>query len=149
MSVLVLILRRAVVYFSSEDPTYDPVVDLVVIVIVDVLFLAVMWKAISLMYVGVHKRVGIPLEGSIKTIEGVLEGNNFRFTVKRGPTDRRLEHRLEMHSSVRWHITASGEEISAGSWRGRTEVIIGPYEGDHVKVIDRLAREIDVTLDGH
>jgi len=34
-----------------------------------------------------------------------------------------------------------------GTVRMRLKVALGPYEGEHVKVIDRLMREMNVTLD--
>ena len=54
---------------------------------------------------------------------------------------------MDKGSVVHYSLNGGEEDMYIGTVRMCLEVAMGPYEGGHVKVIDRLMREIDVTLD--
>ena len=113
----------------------------------DVLFLIFIGLVVMAADSIVFRRFDLTRDEFIAAILPVLDWNNVTYEVFDRLVATPVEYRMDKGSVVHYSLNGGEEDMYIGTVRMRLEVALDPYEGDHVKFIDRLMREIDVTLD--
>lgn len=113
----------------------------------DALFLLLMGFIVMATDDIVFRRFDLGRDEFVAAILPVLEWNNVSHEEFTRLVATPVEHRMKKGSVLHYSLNGGEEDMYIGTVRMRLEVALGPYEDDHVKVIDRLVREIDVTVD--
>jgi hypothetical protein len=112
---------------------------------------AIIWVGAGLFTAGttpvVYRRTDLSRRELLEILKPMLKYDNVPYE----SLDRlvAVDVAVRMNEAPYTHLALNGgiENLYVGTVKGRTEVALGPYRGEHSRVIDLLMREIDVTLD--
>lgn len=113
---------------------------------VNALFFLLIGIVVRVMEKIAFRRFGLSIKDFEAAILPVLEWNNIHYQLFERMVATPVVPRMKEDSVIHYSLNGGEEDMYIGYVGMSREVALGPYEGEHVKVIDQLAREIDMTL---